>query len=27
MMRVRVVESDEEVDYRFSDILDDPPER
>jgi hypothetical protein len=27
MMRVRVVESGEEVDYRFTDILDDPLER
>jgi Family of unknown function (DUF5397) len=27
MMRVRVVESGEEVDYRFTDILDDPRER
>lgn len=27
LMRVRVVESDEELDYRFSEILDDPLER
>jgi hypothetical protein len=27
MMRIRVVESGEEVDYRFTDILDDPLER
>jgi hypothetical protein len=27
MMRVRVIESGEEVDYRFTDILDDPRER
>lgn len=27
MMRVRVLETGEEVDYRFSDILDDPRER
>lgn len=27
MMRVRVVESGEELDYRFADILDDPKER
>ena len=27
MMRVRVVESGEEVDYRFTHILDDPRER
>jgi hypothetical protein len=27
MMRIRVVESGEEVDYRFTDILDDPRER
>lgn len=27
MMRVRVIESGEEVDYRFTDILDDPLER
>ncbi len=27
MMRVRVLESGEEVDYRFTDILDDPLER
>ncbi len=27
MMRVRVLDSGEEVDYRFSDILDDPLER
>ena len=27
MMRVRVVESGEEVDYRFTDILDDPLDR
>jgi hypothetical protein len=27
MMRVRVAESGEEVDYRFSEILDDPRER
>jgi hypothetical protein len=27
LMRVRVVESGEEVDYRFSAILDDPRER
>lgn len=27
MMRVRVVETGEEVDYRFTDILDDPVER
>ena len=26
-MRVRVVETGEEVDYRFTDILDDPRER
>lgn len=26
-MRVRVVESGEELDYRFTDILDDPKER
>jgi hypothetical protein len=27
MMRVRVVETGEEVDYRLTDILDDPLER
>lgn len=27
MMRIRVVESGEEVDYRLSDILDDPRDR
>ncbi|MEJ0018723.1 MAG: DUF5397 family protein [Acetobacteraceae bacterium] len=27
LMRVRFVETGEEVDYRFSDILDDPRER
>lgn len=27
MMRIRVVETGEEVDYRFTDILDDPVER
>jgi len=27
MMRVRVIETGEEVDYRFTDILDDPRER
>ena len=27
LMRIRVVESGEEVDYRFHDILDDPRER
>jgi len=27
LMRVRVVESGEELDYRFADILDDPKER
>ena len=27
MMRVRVIESGEEVDYRLADILDDPRER
>ena len=27
IMRVRVIESGEEVDYRFTDILDDPRER
>jgi Family of unknown function (DUF5397) len=27
MMRVRVIESGEEVDYRFTDILDDPRKR
>jgi hypothetical protein len=27
MMRVRVVESGEEIDYRFTDILDDPLDR
>jgi hypothetical protein len=27
LMRVRVVESGEELDYRFADILDDPEER
>jgi hypothetical protein len=27
MMRVRVVESGEEVDYRFTEILDDPLDR
>jgi hypothetical protein len=27
MMRIRVVETGEEVDYRFTDILDDPLER
>ena len=27
MMRIRVIESGEEVDYRFTDILDDPRER
>jgi len=27
MMRVRVVETGEEVDYRFTDILDDPLDR
>jgi hypothetical protein len=27
MMRIRVVESGEEVDYRLTDILDDPRER
>jgi len=27
MMHIRVVESGEEVDYRFADILDDPKER
>lgn len=27
MMRVRVVETGEELDYRFTDILDDPKER
>ena len=27
LMRVRVVESGEEVDYRLTDILDDPKER
>jgi hypothetical protein len=27
IMRVRVVESGEEVDYRFTEILDDPKER
>jgi len=27
MMRVRVIESGEEVDYRFTDILEDPKER
>ncbi len=27
LMRIRVVESGEEVDYRFSEVLDDPQER
>jgi len=27
MMRVRVIETGEEVDYKFTDILDDPRER
>jgi hypothetical protein len=27
MMRIRVVETGEEVDYRFTEILDDPKER
>jgi hypothetical protein len=27
VMRVRVIETGEEVDYRFTDILDDPRER
>ena len=27
LMRVRVIETGEEVDYRFTDILDDPLER
>ena len=27
LMRIRVVETGEEVDYRFTDILDDPRER
>lgn len=27
MMRIRVVETGEEVDYRFAEILDDPRER
>jgi hypothetical protein len=27
MMRVRVIETGEEVDYRFTEILDDPRER
>jgi hypothetical protein len=27
MMRVRLVETDEEVDYRLTDILDDPREQ
>jgi len=27
LMRIRVVESGEEVDYKLSDILDDPKER
>ncbi len=27
LMRVRVIESGEEVDYRFTDILEDPKER
>ena len=27
MMRIRVIESGEELDYRFTDILDDPKER
>ena len=27
LMRIRVVESGEEVDYRFTDILDDPRDR
>ena len=27
LMRIRVVESGEEVDYRFAEILDDPRER
>lgn len=27
MMRIRVIESGEEVDYRLSDILDDPRDR
>ena len=27
MMRVRVLESGEEVDYRYTDIMDDPRER
>lgn len=27
MMRIRVIETGEEVDYRFTDVLDDPVER